>query len=303
MASCATVDGEAFAARYAPTLKDLAPRDMVSRFIYQEIKEGRGIDGKDYVYLDLTHLPEDVIDEKLPDITDFARTYLGIEPKRDPIPIQPTAHYAMGGIPTDLDGRVLRDADGNTIPGLYSAGENACVSVHGANRLGTNSLVDLVVFGRRAGRHMLEFVRENDLPPLPVDPEFLARAEVADLLSRPKGERIADLRRELQVADDGQGLGRPQRGEPHRRPSRASLQTPLALRLRRHRRPRTDVQHRSHRSARAGRDARLRGGAGRRRPRPRGESRRPLPHRLPGARRRELAQAHHGAQDIRAAWN
>ena len=153
--------GEAFAERYAPTLKDLAPRDMVSRFIYQEIKEGRGVDGKDYVYLDLSHLSEDVIDEKLPDITDFARTYLGIEPKRDPMPIQPTAHYAMGGIPTDLDGRVLADADGNTIPGLYSAGENACVSVHGANRLGTNSLVDLVVFGRRAGRHMLEFGRHE----------------------------------------------------------------------------------------------------------------------------------------------
>jgi succinate dehydrogenase / fumarate reductase, flavoprotein subunit len=190
--------GEAFAARYAPTLGDLAPRDMVSRFIYQEIKEGRGVDGKDYVYLDLSHLPPDVIDKKLPDITDFARTYLGIEPKTDPMPIQPTAHYAMGGIPTDLDGRVLADADGNTIAGLYSAGENACVSVHGANRLGTNSLVDLVVFGRRAGRHMLEFGRQSDLPPLPVDPEFLAQAQVSDLLSRRKAERMADLRRDLQ---------------------------------------------------------------------------------------------------------
>jgi succinate dehydrogenase / fumarate reductase flavoprotein subunit len=192
-------EGEAFAARYAPTLKDLAPRDMVSRFIYQEVKEGRGIDGKDFVYLDLTHLPEEVIDRKLPDITDFARTYLGIEPKREPIPIQPTAHYAMGGIPTDLDARVLRDASGVTIPGLYSAGENACVSVHGANRLGTNSLVDLVVFGRRAGRHMLEFARQNDLPPLPVDPEFASRAQLADLLSRPKGESTANIRSELQT--------------------------------------------------------------------------------------------------------
>jgi succinate dehydrogenase / fumarate reductase, flavoprotein subunit len=171
---------------------------MVSRFIYQEIKEGRGVDGKDYVYLDVSHLPDDVIDKKLPDITDFARTYLGIEPKSDPMPIQPTAHYAMGGIPTDLEGRVLRDASADTIPGLYSAGENACVSVHGANRLGTNSLVDLVVFGRRAGRHMVEFARTNDLPPLPVDPEFVARAEVADILSRPKGERIAGLRQALQ---------------------------------------------------------------------------------------------------------
>jgi succinate dehydrogenase / fumarate reductase flavoprotein subunit len=172
---------------------------MVSRFIYQEIKEGRGVDGKDYVYLDLSHLPDELIDKKLPDITDFARTYLGIEPKREPMPIQPTAHYAMGGIPTDLDGRVLRDAEGSLIPGLYSAGENACVSVHGANRLGTNSLVDLVVFGRRAGRDMLAYVRDNDLPALPTDPEFLARAEVADILSRPKGERVADLRHDLQV--------------------------------------------------------------------------------------------------------
>jgi succinate dehydrogenase / fumarate reductase, flavoprotein subunit len=172
---------------------------MVSRFIYQEIKEGRGVDGKDYVHLDLSHLPDELIDAKLPDITDFARTYLGIEPKRDPMPIQPTAHYAMGGLPTDLDGRVLRDANANTIAGLYSAGENACVSVHGANRLGTNSLVDLVVFGRRAGRQMLEELRTSDLPPLPIDSEFVARAEVSDLLSRPKAERIADLRRDLQV--------------------------------------------------------------------------------------------------------
>ena len=192
-------EGEAFAARYAPTMKDLAPRDMVSRFIHQEIKEGRGVDGKDYVYLDLSHLPPEQIDAKLPDITDFARTYLGIEPKTDPMPIQPTAHYAMGGIPTDLNGQVLRDADSNLITGLYSAGENACVSVHGANRLGTNSLVDLVVFGRRAGRHMLDFVHQADLPTLPVDPEFMARAEVADMMTRPKSESIAGIREDLQV--------------------------------------------------------------------------------------------------------
>src|SRR6478735_1207525 len=130
-------EGEAFAARYAPTLGDLAPRDMVSRFIYQEVKEGRGIDGKDYVLLDLTHLPESVIDEKLPDVTDFARTYLGVEPKKEGVPIQPTANYAMGGLPTNIEGRVLVDAQGTVIPGLYAAGESACVSVHGANRLGT----------------------------------------------------------------------------------------------------------------------------------------------------------------------
>ncbi|MGH2533871.1 MAG: succinate dehydrogenase flavoprotein subunit [Thermomicrobiales bacterium] len=207
-------DGEAFAERYAPTLKDLAPRDMVSRFIYQEVKEGRGIDGKDYVHLDLSHLPPEVIDQKLPDVTDFARTYLGVEPKTDPVPIQPTAHYAMGGLPTDLDGRVIRDEHGTAIPGFYSAGEAACVSVHGANRLGTNSLVDLVVFGRRAGRHMLTFLKEASLPELPTDPEFTARAQVADLLTRSKGERAAEIRTAMQevmmdkvsVVRDGAGM-------------------------------------------------------------------------------------------------
>jgi succinate dehydrogenase / fumarate reductase flavoprotein subunit len=179
-------------------LKDLAPRDMVSRFIYQEVKEGRGIGGKDYVHLDLSHLPPEVIDAKLPDVTDFARTYLGVEPKTEPVPIQPTAHYAMGGIPTDVNGRVIRDPEATPIPGFYSAGEAACVSVHGANRLGTNSLVDLIVFGRRAGRHMLDHVRQADLAPLPTDPEFTARAEVAAVLDRQQGERTADIRAAMQ---------------------------------------------------------------------------------------------------------
>nr|MDP9473712.1 FAD-binding protein [Chloroflexota bacterium] len=192
-------NGEAFAERYAPTLKDLAPRDMVSRFIYQEVKEGRGVEGKDYVHLDLTHLSPEVIDAKLPDITDFARTYLGVEPKTELVPIQPTAHYAMGGLPTDVEGRVIRDPQSTVIPGFYSAGEAACVSVHGANRLGTNSLVDLVVFGRRAGRHMLQFISQAALPPLPRDPEFTARAELANLLERTNGENVADIRREMQA--------------------------------------------------------------------------------------------------------
>jgi succinate dehydrogenase / fumarate reductase flavoprotein subunit len=191
-------EGEAFAARYAPTMKDLAPRDMVSRFIYEEVKAGRGIDGKDYVHLDLSHLPPEVIDAKLPDVTDFARTYLGVEPKTEPVPIQPTAHYAMGGLPTNLNACVIGDANGTVIPGLYSAGESACVSVHGANRLGTNSLVDLIVFGRRAGRHMLEFVHETSLPSLPSQPEQFAREQIAELLGRPKGENPADIRSRLQ---------------------------------------------------------------------------------------------------------
>jgi succinate dehydrogenase / fumarate reductase flavoprotein subunit len=172
---------------------------MVSRFIFQEVKEGRGIDGKDYVHLDLSHLPPEVIDAKLPDVTDFARTYLGVEPKTDPVPIQPTAHYAMGGLPTDNDARVIRDEMATVIPGLYSAGEAACVSVHGANRLGTNSLVDLIVFGRRAGKHMLEFVRTIDFSELPPHPDALARAELEAVHSRPRGENAADIRERMQT--------------------------------------------------------------------------------------------------------
>ncbi len=191
-------NGEAFAERYAPTLKDLAPRDMVSRFIFQEVKEGRGVDGKDYVHLDLTHLDPAVIDAKLPDVTDFARTYLGVEPKSQPVPIQPTAHYAMGGLPTDVDARVIRDEQGTVIPGFYSAGESACVSVHGANRLGTNSLVDLVVFGRRAGRHMLDFVNREDFPELPRNPDALARAELESVLSNRGSESAAEVRARMQ---------------------------------------------------------------------------------------------------------
>ncbi len=190
--------GEAFAARYAPTMKDLAPRDMMSRFIYQEVKEGRGIDGKDYVLLDVSHLPPEVIDEKLPDVTDFARVYLGVEPKEEGIPIQPTAHYAMGGLPTNVEAQVIRDPAGTVVPGFYSAGEAACVSVHGANRLGTNSLVDLVVFGRRAGRHMLQEIQERDFPELPERVEEPSREAIDHLLNRSGGERIAEIRKEMQ---------------------------------------------------------------------------------------------------------
>ncbi len=157
-------DGERFMERYAPTIKDLAPRDMVSRAIYQEIKEGRGAGpNADYVYLDLTHLPAKLIEEKLPDITEFARVYLQVEPTKEPVPIQPTAHYAMGGIPTDVEGRVVLGPQETAVPGLYAAGECACVSVHGANRLGTNSLLDIVVFGRRGGAHMAAYAKETDL--------------------------------------------------------------------------------------------------------------------------------------------
>ena len=156
--------GERFMERYAPTMKDLASRDVVSRSIYQEIAAGRGIDGKDFVHLDVRHLGAKVLNEKLPDMSGFIRTYFGLDPLTELVPIQPTAHYAMGGIPTDVDGRVLADETGRVVPGFYAAGECACVSVHGANRLGTNSLLDILVFGRRAGIAMADEVRRARLP-------------------------------------------------------------------------------------------------------------------------------------------
>ena len=191
-------DGERFMQRYAPTLLDLAPRDMVSRAIYREVQQGRGIDGKNYVHLDVRHLGSEVLDQKLPDITDFVRTYLGIDPLREPVPVQPTAHYAMGGLPTDLEGRVVIDEKNTPLPGLYAAGEVACVSVHGANRLGTNSLVDILVFGRRAGRHAGKYIEENDWVPLPPSPDRPAQDLVNQVLSGNGNERAAAIRDTLQ---------------------------------------------------------------------------------------------------------
>ena len=189
--------GERFMERYAPTLLDLAPRDMVSRAIYLEIREGRGIGGGDYVHLDLTRLDPAVLDQKLPDITDFVRTYLGLDPHRDPIPTQPTAHYAMGGIPTTIDAEVVDDQN-RVVPGLYAAGECACVSVHGANRLGTNSLVDIVVFGNRGGRRMGQWAVKADRPRSPRDPESGAQEQVSRLLGNVGGESAAGIRDRLQ---------------------------------------------------------------------------------------------------------
>jgi succinate dehydrogenase / fumarate reductase flavoprotein subunit len=193
-------EGERFMERYAPTVMDLAPRDMVSRAIYQEIKEGRGVGpNRDAVYLDVRHLPRDVIEEKLPDVTEFARVYLGVEPTTEPVPIQPTAHYAMGGIPTNVDGQVVVGETETPVPGMYAAGECACVSVHGANRLGTNSLLDIVVFGRRGGKHMAEFAEQADLPELSDDkPEARVREHLQALMNKPDGANAADIRSELQ---------------------------------------------------------------------------------------------------------
>jgi succinate dehydrogenase / fumarate reductase flavoprotein subunit len=213
-------EGERFMDRYAPTIKDLASRDVVSRAIYLEVRDGRGINGKDYVYLDVR--PETVnkyferdgikdtdgtprritahdIETKLPDIADFTRTYLGVDPISQPMPVQPTAHYAMGGIPTDVHARVVLDDKNTVMPGFYAAGEVACVSVHGANRLGTNSLLDIIVFGKRAGIDMVRYCQENDFLPLPREPEAFGRQELEALRGRQDGHhRAADIRREMQ---------------------------------------------------------------------------------------------------------
>ncbi|MET8169529.1 succinate dehydrogenase flavoprotein subunit [Streptomyces sp. NPDC005329] len=195
-------DGERFMEKYAPVMKDLASRDVVSRSIYTEIREGRGCGPEgDHVYLDLTHLPPEQLDAKLPDITEFARTYLGIEPYTDPIPIQPTAHYAMGGIPTNVQGEVLSD-NTTVVPGLYAAGEVACVSVHGANRLGTNSLLDINVFGKRAGIAAAEYSQKAEYVELPENPAQQVIDQVEHLRASTGTERVAELRRELQETMD-----------------------------------------------------------------------------------------------------
>ncbi|HKI57774.1 MAG TPA: succinate dehydrogenase flavoprotein subunit [Trueperaceae bacterium] len=193
-------EGERFMERYAPTIKDLAPRDMVSRAMYLEVREGRGVGpDKDHILLDLTHIDAHVIEERLPDITEFARIYLGVDPITEPVPVQPTAHYAMGGIPTTIDTNVIVDGANTVVPGLYAAGEVACASLHGANRLGTNSLGDLLVFGRRAGMNAAAYAAKADLPDLPADAEERARALVAAARAGSGKENVAVLRKELQA--------------------------------------------------------------------------------------------------------
>lgn len=212
-------EGERFMPRYAATVKDLASRDVVSRAIYLEVRAGRGINKEKYVYLDVTpetvnhyfkeddsrlpdgslrHITAHDVENKLEDIADFCRTYLGIDPVKKPIPIQPTAHYAMGGIPTDNDGRMLADEKGTVIPGMYAAGECACVSVHGANRLGTNSLLDLVVFGKLAGQNAAKYAKTAELQPLPDNPTGRIEAELEHIRTGTGTEKIGTLREEMQ---------------------------------------------------------------------------------------------------------
>ncbi|EON33602.1 succinate dehydrogenase flavoprotein subunit [Gordonia terrae C-6] len=195
-------DGERFMERYAPTIKDLAPRDIVARSMVLEVLEGRGAGpNKDYVYIDVTHLGEDVLNEKLPDITEFARTYLGVDPVTEYVPVFPTCHYVMGGIPTNINGQVLRNND-EVVHGLYAAGECACVSVHGANRLGTNSLLDINVFGRRAGIAAADYANSAEFAELPDTPTEMVDSWLELLLSDHGHERVADIRTELQASMD-----------------------------------------------------------------------------------------------------
>jgi succinate dehydrogenase / fumarate reductase flavoprotein subunit len=227
-------DGERFMSRYAPTVKDLASRDVVSRAMYLEMRDGRGINGKRYMYLDMTpetvnkYAAEDgrkrpdgspyiVTGEemlaKLPDIVDFARTYLGVDPVSEPMPVQPTAHYAMGGIPTDKYGRVLVDADNTVMPGLYAAGEVACVSVHGANRLGTNSLLDILVFGKYAGLDAVEYCQETDLVILPEDATEFTVEQLEGLRGQVGDENALDIGEEMKsVMNDHVGVFRTEEG-------------------------------------------------------------------------------------------
>ncbi|WP_327152440.1 succinate dehydrogenase flavoprotein subunit [Nocardia sp. NBC_01329] len=195
-------DGERFMERYAPTIKDLAPRDIVARSMVLEVLEGRGAGpNKDYVYIDVTHLGEDVLEEKLPDITEFARTYLGVDPVKELVPVFPTCHYVMGGIPTRIEGEVLKN-NTDIVPGLYAAGECACVSVHGANRLGTNSLLDINVFGRRAGIAAAEYAHRAEFVEMPENPSQMVQEWLSLILSDHGNERVADIRTELQRSMD-----------------------------------------------------------------------------------------------------
>jgi succinate dehydrogenase / fumarate reductase flavoprotein subunit len=191
-------DGERFMERYAPVIKDLAPRDMVSRCMLEEIRAGRGIEGKDYLHLDLTHLGKEVLETKLSEITGFARTYAGVDPIQEPIPVHPTCHYMMGGIATNGDGSVIIDNEGKPFPGLYAAGECACVSVHGSNRLGCNSLLDLLVFGRRAGKEMNRAVSTIEWAKLPPNSEKEMANRMNALMGSHGKERSSHIRSELQ---------------------------------------------------------------------------------------------------------
>jgi succinate dehydrogenase / fumarate reductase flavoprotein subunit len=190
--------GRRFMEDYAPSLMELAPRDMVARAIQSEIDAGRGIGGKPYVYLDLTHLGKDLIKERLPQITDLAMNFVGVDPTLAPIPIMPTAHYSMGGIPCNMHGQVTMDEKRTVVAGFYAAGECACVSVHGANRLGTNSLLDAVLNGRVTGRTITRDIKNLEWADLPDDFDGKSHKEVEFLFKASGKEKVAAIRKDLQ---------------------------------------------------------------------------------------------------------
>ena len=195
-------NGERFMERYAPTMKDLASRDVVSRAMATEIKEGRGAGpNADYILLKLDHLGPEVINQRLPGIRDIAIKFANVDPVREPIPVVPTAHYQMGGIPSNYRGEVVIPKDGNPntpVPGFYAAGECGCASIHGANRLGTNSLTDLLVIGKSAGDSMVKFIGENPVhKPLPADAAGVSLARIARLDAQKNGERVAEVGDEM----------------------------------------------------------------------------------------------------------
>jgi succinate dehydrogenase / fumarate reductase flavoprotein subunit len=200
-------EGERFMERYAPNAKDLASRDVISRATATEIKQGRGVGkNKDAVYLKLDHLGEELINKRLPGIREIAKTFANVDPTVDPIPVVPTAHYMMGGIPTNLDGQVVEYLNGSeqSVKGLYAVGECACVSVHGANRLGSNSLLDLVVFGKAAGDKMLAEIKTGIAhKPLPANAADMTLARIDRLDTQQSGESVsevgADMRKSMQT--------------------------------------------------------------------------------------------------------
>ncbi len=191
-------EGRRFMEDYAPTLMELAPRDMVSRSMQTEINEGRGIDGQDYVYIDVSHLGEAKLMERLPQISELAMNFAGVDPRKEPIPIQPTAHYSMGGIPANPNTRVTYDENRSETTGFYAAGECSCISVHGANRLGTNSLLEALLFGRRAGKQIVTDLNDLDWPELPDDYEGEAKQEIETIMSSNGSEKVGKIRDDLQ---------------------------------------------------------------------------------------------------------
>jgi succinate dehydrogenase / fumarate reductase flavoprotein subunit len=198
--------GERFMERYAPTLKDLAPRDFVSRCMDQEIKEGRGCGpNKDYIHLDMTHLGAETILKRLPSVLEIGHNFANVDITKEPIPVVPTIHYQMGGIPTNIHGQVVAPKNGDpnsVVQGFYAVGECSCVSVHGANRLGTNSLLDLLVFGRAAGNHIVDSFKRVDKShkPLPADAADASLARLARLDSNTTGEYAQDVANDLRAA-------------------------------------------------------------------------------------------------------